>query len=377
MQMRILLYTESPDPSGMGEQMLTLAEGLRVHYRFLFACPPTPLGTPLLARAERLGLQTLRLERLDGFAHWLREQHVDLMHNHAGIGWEGHAGLYAAREAGLPIIRTEHLPYLITEPGQQADHTRMLAAINVLVCVSEGARRTFEHAGVDPVLLRVVRNGARDVAAPPDRAGVRHELGLPEACPLVLTVGRFTPQKNYPALLDAVPAVLTVHPEAQFVWVGQGPLWDRLHRMVQTRGLARYVHLVGQRSDAPRLMAAADLFVLPSQFEGLPLVVLEAMASGLPVVGTRVCGIEEAVVDGVTGRLVPCDDMQALTEAIRDGLADAAQRRQWGCQARAAFDSHWRADRMARDMQVVYEEVLNSARRTHPQTRHRSHGATL
>lgn len=376
MQMSMLLYTESPDPSGMGELMLTLAEALRVHYRFLFACPPTPAGTLLLARAERLGLQTLRLDRLDGLGHWLWEQHIDLMHNHAGIGWEGHEGIYAAREAGLPVIRTEHLPYLITDPSQQADHTRMLAAVNVLVCVSEGARRTFEHAGVDPALLCVVRNGARDVAVPPDRAGVRHELGLPEGCSLVLTVGRFTPQKNYPVLLDAVPAVLTVHPEAQFVWVGQGPLWDRLREMVQTRGLARYVHLVGQRSDVPRLMTAADLFVLPSQFEGLPLVVLEAMASGLPVVGTRVCGIEEAVTDGGTGRLVPCDDSQALAEAIHAGLADAEQRRQWGCQARAAFDSHWRADRMARDMQVVYEEVLNPTRRTHPTTRQSSHGAT-
>jgi glycosyltransferase involved in cell wall biosynthesis len=377
MQMNMLLYTESPDPSGMGEQMLTLAEELRVHYRFLFACPPTPAGTSLLARAERLGLQTLRLDCIDGFAHWLWEQHIDLMHNHAGIGWEGHAGIYVAREAGLPIIRTEHLPYLITDPGQQADHTRMLAAVDVLVCVSEGARRTFEHVGIDPALLRVVRNGARDMAVPPERAGVRHELGLPVGCPLVLTVGRFTPQKNYPALLDAVPAVLTVHPEARFVWVGQGPLWDRLHSTVQTLGLARYVHLVGQRSDVPRLMAAADLFVLPSQFEGLPLVVLEAMASGLPVVGTRVCGIEEAVVDGVTGRLVSCDDIQALAEAIHDGLADAEQRRQWGCQARAAFDSHWRADHMARDMQVVYEEVLNPTRHTYPKTRHSSQRATL
>jgi glycosyltransferase involved in cell wall biosynthesis len=147
--------------------------------------------------------------------------------------------------------------------------------------------------------------------------------------------------------------------------------------MVPTRGLARYVHLVGQRSDVPRLMAAADLFVLPSQFEGLPLAVLEAMASGLPVVGTRVCGIEEVVVDGVTGRLVPCDDIQALAEAIRDGLVDAEQRRQWGCQARAAFDRHWRVDRMARDMQVVYGEVLNPARCTHSKTRQSSQRATL
>jgi glycosyltransferase involved in cell wall biosynthesis len=370
MKTSILLYTESPNPSGMGEQMLTLAEGLQAHYRFLFACPPTPAGFPLLARAEQLALETLRLDRLDELTHWLWERRIDLVHNHAGIGWEGHAGVYASRETGLPVIRTEHLPYLITDPGQQADHARMLEAVDVLVCVSEGARRTFEEAGVDPALLCVVRNGVPDVAVPPDRAGVRQELGLAERCPLVLTVGRFTPQKNYPTLLDAVPAVLKEHPKAQFVWVGEGPLWDRLYRAVQARGLAGHVHLVGQRSDVPRLMAAADLFVLPSQFEGLPLVILEAMASGLPVVGTRVCGIEEAVEDGVTGRLVPLGNIGALSAAIREGLADAERRMQWSWHARTAFDSRWRADRMARDMQAVYEELLNSVLRTHPRTRH-------
>ena len=251
-------------------------------------------------------------------------------------------GVYAAHQAGLPVIRTEHLPYLITDPAQQADHRRMLAAIDMLVCVSEGARRTFEAAGIDPALLRVVRNGVPDVAVPADRAGVRQALGLPVQCPLVLTVGRFTPQKNYTTLLDAVPVVLCTCPQTRFVWVGEGPLWDRLRSMVQERGLAGYVSLVGQRADVPRLMAAADLFVLPSQFEGLPLVILEAMACSVPVVGTRVCGIEEVVEDGMTGRLVPVGDVQALAEALCASLQNAEQHTQWRRQARAAFLRSWR-----------------------------------
>ena len=131
--------------------------------------------------------------------------------------------------------------------------------------------------------------------------------------------------------------------------------------MVQTRGLARYVHLVGQRSDVPCLMTAADLFVLPSQFEGLPLVVLEAMASGLPVVGTRVGGLQTLIDDGESGLLVPAGDYQALADAIARVLTDPRLRMHLAHGARERAE-HYTWQSVGARMEALYARILADER---------------
>src|SRR5829696_5368553 len=102
-----------------------------------------------------------------------------------------------------------------------------------------------------------------------------------------------------------MPTILAACPTAQFFWVGEGALKEELKHEVRERGLESAVRFLGQRKDVAALLAGADLFVLPSLFEGLPLVILEAMAAGRPVVATRACGTAEVICDGATGRLVP------------------------------------------------------------------------
>ena len=356
----ILLYTESLVPSGVGAHMLALAEALPDRYRLALACPPSPGGQHLLGRAGEMGLPALAFSSPDELPPFLDRHGVGLVHLHAGIGWEGHAGARVAKAAGRRVLRTEHLPYLLTDPEQQRAYADALCHVDRVLCVSGGARQSHAEAGVPAERLCVVQNGIPRPGslALPNELGIRRELGLPDAARLVLTVGRFTEQKGYDIYLDAAPAVLDAVPDAHLLWAGDGPLFEPMRAEVEQRGFAHRLHLLGRRSDVPALMAAADLFALPSRFEGLPLVVLEALAAGLPVVGTRVVGTEEAVLDGETGRLVPPENADAFAAALVDALRDDDRRRRWAEAARADFERRWTAGRMARDTAAVYDALL-------------------
>lgn len=121
--------------------------------------------------------------------------------------------------------------------------------------------------------------------------------------------------------------------------MGNGPIVNTLQKAVRDRGLKQQISFLGSRDDVRALMAEADAFVLPSEFEGLPLVLLEAMAAGLPVIGTRVCGIREVIRDGVCGRLVPAADPAALGLAILEALLNPKKAAYW-CSARG---NEWHA----------------------------------
>jgi glycosyltransferase involved in cell wall biosynthesis len=359
MRPSLYLFTDSREPSGVGEHILTLAAELAGRYQICISCPPTAASLPLLERAARLGVETCPLaeDAIDScprLTAWLRARCPDIFHCHAGIGWEGHAAIAAARAAGVPaIVRTEHLPYLLTDPGQQAAYAEMVRAVDRLLCVSQAAAATYIAAGVPAARIAWVANGIHADPAPLDRAAARRRLDLPDA-PLVLTVGRFTEQKGHRHLLAAVPAVRAAIPAARFAWIGNGPLYDDLAAQIEAAGLAGVVELLGQRGDVATWMAAADLLVLPSLFEGLPLAVLEAMAAGRPVVGTRVVGTAEAVADGVTGRLVPPSDPAALAVAIVDVLQDPDRAARWGAAGRARVLRDFSAARMAAAVAATY-----------------------
>lgn len=365
MRPTVCLFTDSLEPSGVGEHMLSLAGELHGRYRMSFVCPPTPAGLPLLERAAAMDVETLALEEERGEAHrrrlgdWFRARAVDVFHGHAGIAWEGHDGIYAARDAGVPaVLRTEHLPYLLTDSGQREDHRRLVRAVDRLVCVSRHQYSTFVAAGVPTASLRVVRNGINPALSRPHQREVRRRLGVSSDARLILTTGRLTEQKGHRYLAEAAPTVVGRAPDVHFVWVGEGILEGELRARVRQLGMEGHVSFLGRRADAAEILAASALFVLPSLFEGLPLVVLEAMAAGVPVVGTRGCGTAEAVADRVTGRLVDPGDAAVLAEAILDVLEAPIRARRWGEAGRQRFEREFRASRMAAETAAVYGELL-------------------
>ncbi|MBW4691938.1 MAG: glycosyltransferase family 4 protein [Lyngbya sp. HA4199-MV5] len=148
------------------------------------------------------------------------------------------------------------------------------------------------------------------------RQVVRQELGIPSHNRLLLTVGRLTPQKGYTDLLAIVPRLLAAHPDIRFVWAGAGEQQQELHDRLHEMAIDHAVSMLGHRSDLPRLLQAADLFVFPTRFEGHPFALLEAMAYGLPIVTTNASSIPEIMQHQVHGLLCPANDSDALFQTI-------------------------------------------------------------
>ncbi|MBF6612571.1 MAG: glycosyltransferase family 4 protein [Chloroflexi bacterium] len=360
----LCLFTDSVEPSGMGEHMLALALQLRDAYEILFVCPPSRSGTNFIERARAIGVKTPAIEvnNYTALCRALQMHQVDIMHCHAGIGWEGTKGVFAARDAGVPIvIRTEHLPYLLTDRDQRENHVRIVAACDLLIAVSEWARRSYIDAGVPGHKITVVRNGIQPLEAHSNRSQVRGSLGVGPDTKLVVTVGRLTEQKGHSYLLEAIPSIIEPQSLAHFVWIGEGDLEVELRQKAQRLGLSSRISFLGRRFDVAEILASSDIFVLPSLFEGLPLAALEAMYAGLPVVGTHVCGTSEVVRDGVTGRLVKSKESAALASAIIELLRQPELAAQWGANGRVVARRDFSAVRMARETAELYDMLLRDA----------------
>jgi glycosyltransferase involved in cell wall biosynthesis len=352
----LVLATDSRQPSGLGEHMLTLGQALSDKFDVAIAAEDCDGGADLLKRAAALGLRikAFEFDRPDAFKSWLAD-HATLLHVHAGIGWEGHDLVRIGKAAGLPVIRTEHLPYVLTSPIQQAEYGAMLLSVDRVITVSRAAYDSFSSRhGTSRFAL--VPNGIAPKPTSADRDSTRQAFGVADG-PLVLTVARFTPQKGHSTLLEAVPLVLEQHPRARFVWVGDGPDFPTMEEAVQRAGLEEAVTLLGLRDDVPDLLAAADLMVLPSLFEGLPLVLLEAMAAGVPVVTTQIGGSVEAVGEGHPFFAVP-GDAAALAKAIISALDDPAAAKASGDAGRQRFNQHFLASRMAAHTADIYASVM-------------------
>lgn len=200
---------------------------------------------------------------------------------------------------------------------------------------------------------------------------IRRDLGLPPEGPFLLSAGRLDPQKGHPVLFEAMREVVREVPAARLVVVGgaqQAPAGyvAELREMAAAPDLAGKIVFTGERRDLPRLMAACDLFILASLWEGFGLVFVEAMAAGKPVVATRVSGIPEVVVDGETGVLVPPRDPAALAAAIVALYRAPAERHRLGSNGYRRVRERFTADRMVDKTLAVYAEALAARGRTGP-----------
>ena len=366
----ICLYTPSPDPSGMGAHMLDLVAAFAGAADVSLMARDIAGAQWLLERATELGAKTLPLpsprDPLFGLliSGFLAARPTDVFHCHVGTGSENWDGVRLGRAAGCPVVlQTLHLPYALSSPRRRRAFFHAIAPVDRLIAVSAGLRRTYERIGVPPELLTTVANGIAPLASRMSRAEARHALGLDQEQPAVLTVGRLTHMKAQWQLLDALPDLVARFPDLAVVLLGDGPLRDDLVARSAALGVAHAVRFAGHRPEARQLLAAADVFVLPSKYEGMPLAALEAMDAGLPVVATRVTGNEEVVVDGVTGALVRFGRPAELGTALATLLADAGLRRRQGAAGRCRYLANVTRDRMAMDTAAVYDALLRSADR--------------
>jgi glycosyltransferase involved in cell wall biosynthesis len=340
-----------------------LRAGCRVSALSLAPPPDGPLAAEFRAAGvavdrvarPRPGVDPILILRL---ARWLRKHEVDLAHTHNRMALI--YGAPAARLSGAAVVHTKH-------GNNPKGGTRLLAGnlaarfVDAFVAVSpETAAFARGRREVDERRLLVIPNGielGRFHPAPAARARVRSELGLAEDAWVIGTVGRIAIEKNHALLLRAMAPLLG--PTVRLIVAGDGPLLPALSELARTLGITGFVHLLGARSDVPEILNALDVFAMSSTTEGLPLVVLEAMATSLPVVSTSAGGIATVIDDGQTGFLVPVGDEAALRDRVATLSADPTACRACGARARSAAVTRYSAERMQRDYLALYARVLS------------------
>jgi glycosyltransferase involved in cell wall biosynthesis len=260
-------------------------------------------------------------------------------------------------------LRTEHAPPV--QPVSQLDRIRVQTRDRLLarfICVSEQTCK--EHLallGRDPRKASVVYNGIDFQRFSPDvsSAGVREEFSMPSQAPIVGTVTRLSEERKGGAyFVEMAATIARDQPHVRFLLVGDGDLQPRLERQAHDLGVADKLIFAGRRRDVPRLLAAMTVFVLPSLWEACQYSLLEAMAMARPVVSTPVGVAPEVVVDGLTGRLAPVADSEALTLAVLDLLSDEVKARAMGVRGRERVMPQFSMDAMLQNLVDIYSDVL-------------------
>jgi lipopolysaccharide/colanic/teichoic acid biosynthesis glycosyltransferase/glycosyltransferase involved in cell wall biosynthesis len=323
---------------------------------------------------EIVGQATLKprdLKALIALYRLIRRERPQVVHTHAAK--PGVLGRVAARLAGVPVVvHTFHGHILHGYYGPWMSWLlrrmeRMLAHLtDRIIAVSEQVKQDLVRYGVAPAgKISVIPLGLElDSFLDCDihRGALRRELGITSDAPLVGIVGRIFPIKNHRLFLEAAALVAAKEPRARFVVVGDGTLRPAMEALARQLGIWERTIFTGWRRDLPRVYADLDILVVSSDNEGTPVSAIEAMASGCPVVATRVGGLPDLVQDGEVGRLVPAGDAEAMAGAIL-GLLEAGDRaRQMGRRARARVADRYRAERLCRDIEALYTELLASRR---------------
>jgi glycosyltransferase involved in cell wall biosynthesis len=367
--MRILFLSTSMGMGGADKQLLSAAQHMRSRGREVLIVSLTPLG-PMGLEARALGIPIESLEMRRGIpdprglvrlVRLVRSWKPDVVHSHMV-----HANLMARGLRLLvrvpAVVSTIHNVY---EGGRlrMAAYRLTNGLVDHMTIVSEAAADRFIGEGIVPKeLLTVVANGVdtdlfRNVPAG-TRESLRKSLGLDRGFTW-LAVGRFEVAKDYPNMLRAFAKVRERQPEAVLLLVGRGSLQAETEALAGELGLAGGVRFLGVRSDVPEIMSAAHGYVMSSAWEGMPIVLLEAGAAGLPIVATRVGGNDEVVLHEASGFLVPPRDHEALGLAmVRLMQLPEEQRRAMGERGREHIRTRYGLSQVADRWEALYREVL-------------------
>lgn len=322
--------------------------------RGCFASDVEALGIPVYLIEQKPGgvdyLASLKVARL------LREIGADVIHTHNTQPFMD--GTPAALLAGVKtVIHTDHARVFPDKTRYMVIEKLMsLYAYRVVGCSEHTSQQLIRYERISPAKIVTIPNGidGSRFEISIDKAAKRRELGLRDHGPIMGLAVRLSDQKGITFLLQAMPAILKSHPDTTLLIAGDGDLKGALQQEARDLGIADNVVFCGPRKDIPELLKLLDIYVLPSKWEGLPMVILEAMAAGCPVVATNVGGNATAVIDGVTGRLIKAENPEALVDALVPLLDSESLRAQYATQARKLFDEKFTAAAMTRQYERLY-----------------------
>jgi len=342
------------DRERFAPRVITLAAG------GYWAAPIRALGVPVEELPRGRSGDPRRLARLRGA---LARARPDVLHT---IMWSGNSyGRLAVLGLGIPVVIAAERN-VIRRPAWQVLLERALdrgtdAYLVNTVAIADELER---HGGLPRAKIQVIPNGIDLGRLPPfvlDRRAGRQAAGFAPERRLVAQVGRLTAQKDYPTFLRAAAALAPGHPDVDFLVVGAGELRAELERLAVDLGLGARVRFLGLRDDVPAVLAGVDVLALTSRWEGLPNVVLEAMATGAVAVATDVGGCRDVVRAGETGLLVPPDAPAAVARAVAVVLDDPARARRLAERARARVEAEFTVEAMAARTEAAYAALLARA----------------
>jgi L-malate glycosyltransferase len=347
-----------------------MARRFRAVYRFFFVCLDElgSLGQQL--REEGFPVWLLRRQPgIDWRCSWrlagiLRNERVDLVHAHQYTPFfYGLTARVLCRRP--PVLFTEHGRWYPDCPRRKRIFANrlLLEQRDRIVGVGQSVRQALiDNEGFPSHRVQVIYNGveiAPFVRARRQRAMVRSELGVGEEDVVIMQVARLDPLKDHATAIRALGRVVQQGVKAQLVLVGEGPEEPKIRELVQERKLEGHVRFLGLRTDIPRLLSAADLCWLTSVSEGIPLTLIEAMAVGLPIVATRVGGVQEVIEDGKTGLLAPRGDDVALAEKVLHVVSSPLLRQQMGEWSRERAQALFSDQQMHERYDHLYREMLD------------------
>lgn len=365
--MRLLWLIDSLNVGGA--ESLVVPFAARTHHDLVVCCLKTTGDNLVEQELRRRGVRTVNLEarNLRDFAAFrrlealVRDERIELVHAH--LTYSAIWSALLSRRTGTPSVVSLHVAPTATKAQESgmSDKVKVDAKDHLMrfvvnrwsrrIVVVSAALRDAYGKSLDAAKVRVVHNGIeverfrgdRSVA----RARLEREFGVPPGAKLAVAVSVLRPGKGIEVLLEAMTRI----PETFLVVVGDGPLREAWQSL-STSGRVRWA---GYRTDVHELLPGCDVFVHPSLDDALPTVLLEAMAAGLPVVASRIGGIPEIVDDGVTGRLVPPRDAEALAAAIAEPGLEAM-----GERARERATQAFSIDAWIARLDAVYAEALAS-----------------
>jgi len=319
------------------------------------------------ARASVVGWDTKNrfdlgaVTRLAGMIH---RQRIDLIHSH-GRRYD-FWGTMAACLCRRPIVITRHTPLIeVYSPGIRRNaylvaDSFALQLASTIVVPTGGGHQALVAQGISSEKIRVIPNGIDLNRFSPGEVDpeVRAVLGLSPSATVIGTLATLHAHKGQDVLLQAAQIVLKCLPDVYFLLVGGGPMRDRLVSQASELGVQKRVIFAGERQHISQILKCLTLLVIPSLREGLPMVLLEAMMSGVPVVATNVGGIPEVIEPGVTGILVPPGNHQALAQGILTALEDKARLARIGAEALRVARKRFSLAQMAGKYEEVYEQLL-------------------